>query len=268
MDENSIGEYLFSQARTVARQQGYHFRPDSENLVREVCETAARNIVRMNRADETVSEPALRNMGRLVILDLVDEMIEESRRDIPIDARTLSWSTWRTHFSWRDVEALSAVAYLLRWFNGADNRRIKSGRRHYETNHYTIDCGDQSDGDICKGIQNRCQPLGADYSSNFMGFLPSCDNRSYLDADGNHRFSESLFREHQAGLQSFRSMRRINGTRRIGTFCDWSANPGKPSAANCRPAMRAGRATQRQTHKSFGLIGALDDFRFELEPED
>jgi hypothetical protein len=80
MDENSIGDYLFSQARTVARQQGYHFRPDSENLVREVCETAARNIVRMNRADETISEPALRNMGRLVILDLVDEMIEESRR--------------------------------------------------------------------------------------------------------------------------------------------------------------------------------------------
>ena len=74
-----------------------------------------------------------------------------------------------------------------------------------------------------------------------------------------------VVREHQAGLQSFRSMRRIDARRK------------NASALRLRFSQSLASLRQRfdgtldnptaGKHESFGVIGALDDFSFELRQE-
>ena len=76
-------------------------------------------------------------------------------------------------------------------------------------------------------------------------------------------------REHQAGLQSIRSMRRIDARRKNARALRLRISQslvilGKPSAP-VEPSNGAlDDPTARQHHKPFSLIGALDDVSFEL----
>ena len=78
--------------------------------------------------------------------------------------------------------------------------------------------------------------------------------------------SLEFVREHQTGLQSFRSMRRIDARRRKA-----SALRFRFSQSFASRRQRLSQAIVRSTiqrrgkhHKSFGVIGALDDFGFEI----
>jgi len=76
-------------------------------------------------------------------------------------------------------------------------------------------------------------------------------------------------RKHQAGLQSFRSMRRIEASRRNASALRlrFSQFLGKPSAA-VEPSKGAfDDPTAWKHHESFRPIGALDDFSFELRQD-
>src|SRR4051812_18928709 len=80
---------------------------------------------------------------------------------------------------------------------------------------------------------------------------------------GPHSSLESV-REHQAGLQSFRSMRRMDARRKNASALRLRFSQSLASLRQRLSQAIVRSMTQRKHHKSFGPIGALDDFSFEM----
>jgi hypothetical protein len=78
--------------------------------------------------------------------------------------------------------------------------------------------------------------------------------------------TESLSGKHHAGLQSFRSMRRIDVRRRNASALRLRFSQSFASRRQrlSYAIVRSTTPTAWKHHKSFGSIGALDDFSFEM----
>ena len=76
-------------------------------------------------------------------------------------------------------------------------------------------------------------------------------------------------RKHQAGLRSFRSMRRIEASRRNASALRLRFSQSLASLRQRLSQAMVRSTTQRRgsTTNTFGVIGALDDFSFELRQE-
>src|SRR6266545_213431 len=73
-------------------------------------------------------------------------------------------------------------------------------------------------------------------------------------------------RKHQAGLQSFRSMRRIEASRRNASALRLRFSQSLASLRQ-RLSQAKVRSTTQRRGESFRPIGALDDFSFELRQD-
>ena len=107
----------------------------------------------------------------------------------------------------------------------------------------------------------NCSPREEAVDRHLFALAAMSASHDYTDA-------KSLCK-HQAGLQSFRSMRRIEASRRNASALRLEFLPilGKPRAT-VRPAkVRSTSQRRGSTSKSFHPIGALDDFSFELRQD-
>jgi hypothetical protein len=80
MDSTQISSHLFSHAEKAARRVNYVFHPGAASDLRGKCNDAAAAILKVQKSDPTILEQALLSMAEVVVVQIVDEMIAESRR--------------------------------------------------------------------------------------------------------------------------------------------------------------------------------------------